>query len=108
MNVSVLPDSSTSVAASVSSIVNPGASLSAVSTDTVWSAIASKSSSELASMMDITTDDVTVPSIMLSSIPVTVTVCGVSQFEGVNVNVLVVVASDVSFEAVDITTSEVG
>ena len=50
----------------------------------------------------------TVPSITLSSAPVTVTVCGVSQSAAVNVNVLVVVASDVSSEAMDITTSDVG
>ena len=108
VNMSVVPDSSTSVAASVSSIVNPGVSSSDVSTETVWSATLSKSSSELASIIEITVDEVTVPSIMSSSIPVTVTVCAVSQFEGVNVNVLVVVASDVSFDATDITTSEVG
>ncbi|GIR37531.1 MAG: hypothetical protein CM15mP49_29160 [Actinomycetota bacterium] len=35
VNMSVLPDSSTSVAASVSSIVNPGVSSSSVDTETV-------------------------------------------------------------------------
>ena len=35
VNMSVLPDSSTSVVASVSSIVNPGVSSSSVSTETV-------------------------------------------------------------------------
>jgi hypothetical protein len=78
--MSVVPDSSTSVAASVSSIVNPGVSSSDVSTETVWSATLSKSSSELASIIEITVDEVTVPSIISSSIPVTVTVCAVSQF----------------------------
>ena len=48
------------------------------------------------------------PSMMLSSTPVTVTVCGVSQFPFVKVRVLVVVASPVSDEEIDRTTSESG
>ena len=74
MNVSVLPDSSTSVDPSVSSIVNPATSSSRVSTETVWSATLSKSSSELASSTAIVIVEVMVPSMMLSSAPVTVTV----------------------------------
>ena len=50
-------------------------------------------------------DEVTVPSIMLSSAPVTVTVCGVSQFAGVNVSVPVVDTSVVSFGVTVMTTS---
>ena len=49
-----------------------------------------------------------VPSIMLSSAPVTVTVCGVSQFAGVKVNELLTVASPVSSDVMVRTTSEVG
>ena len=48
------------------------------------------------------------PSMMLSSTPVTVTVCGVSQLAFVKVRVLVVVASPVSDEEIDRTTSDVG
>ena len=44
----------------------------------------------------------------LSSTPVIVTVCAVSQFIGVNVSVPVVVLSLVSFEPIETTTSEVG
>ena len=49
VNVSVVPDSSTSVEPSNSSTVNPATSSSVVDTETVRSATASKSSSELAS-----------------------------------------------------------
>ena len=50
-------------------------------------------------------DEVTVPSIMLSSAPVTVTVCAVSQFADVKVSVEVTVASPVSDEVMERTTS---
>ena len=108
MNVSVVPDSSTSVAPSSSTMVNPGASLSAVSTDTVWSATLSKSSSELASSTAIVIVEVMVPSTRSSSVPVTVTVCGVSQLTGVKVSGLLTVASPVSSDVIVRTTSEVG
>ena len=52
--------------------------------------------------------EVMVPSTMSSSTPVTVTVCGVSQFIGVNVSVPVVDTSVVSFGVTVMTTSEVG
>ena len=42
---------------------------------------------------------------MSSSIPVTVAVCGVSQFAGVNVSEEVTVASPVSLEIIEKTTS---
>ena len=74
MNVSVVPDSSTSVDPSSSTIVNPAASSSVVSTVTVWLAIVSKSSSELASSTATVIVEVMVPSMILSSTPVTVTV----------------------------------
>ena len=51
---------------------------------------------------------VTVPSIMSSSTPVTVTVCGVSQLAGVKVSELVTVASPVSSDVTVRTTSEAG
>ena len=49
-----------------------------------------------------------VPSTISSSTPVTVTVCGVSQFIGVNVRVPEVDTSLVSFGVTVITTSDVG
>ena len=52
--------------------------------------------------------EVMVPSTRSSSAPVTVTVCGVSQFAGVKVSGLLTVASPVSLETTVITTSEVG
>ena len=52
--------------------------------------------------------DEIVPSMMLSSTPVTVTVCGVSQLPFVKVRALVTVASPVSLEERESTTSEVG
>jgi|AJXC01.1.fsa_nt_gi hypothetical protein len=48
------------------------------------------------------------PSMTLSSTPVTVMVCGVSQFNGEKVKVPVVVASPVSSGLIKITTSDVG
>ena len=53
MNVSVVPDSLTSVDPSVSVTVNPGTSSSVVVTDTCWSATASKLSSEASWTMEI-------------------------------------------------------
>ena len=108
MNVSVLPDSSTSVAASVSSIVNPGVSSSVVSTETVWSSKLSNPSSELASSTAMVIVEVMVPSTRSSSIPVTVTVCAVSQLTGVKVTVAGTVASPVSSDVMVRTTSDVG
>ena len=52
--------------------------------------------------------EVWVPSIMLSSTPVTVTVLAVSQFDDVNVSELVTVASPVSADEIERTTSVVG
>ena len=52
--------------------------------------------------------EVIIPSIMLSSAPVTVTVCAVSQFAGVNVSGLLTVASPVSLDVTVNTTSDVG
>ena len=52
--------------------------------------------------------EVTVPSTRLSSDPVTVTVCAVSQFAGVKVSGLLTVTSPVSLETTVITTSEAG
>jgi len=51
---------------------------------------------------------VTDPSMILSSAPVTVTFCGVSQFAAVNVSELVTVASPVSEEDIANTTSDKG
>ena len=51
---------------------------------------------------------VTDPSMILSSAPVTVTLCGVSQFAAVNVSELVTVASPVSADEIERTTSVVG
>ena len=108
MNVSVVPDSSTSVEPSNSSTVNPATSSSVVDTETVRSATASKSSSELASSTATVIVEVIVPSIRSSSAPVTVTVCAVSQFAGVKVSGLLTVASPVSLDVTVRTTSDVG
>ena len=53
-------------------------------------------------------DSVCVPSTVKSSAPVTVTVCAVSQFAGVNVSEPDIVASPVSLDVKAITTSDVG
>ena len=76
--------------------------------DTVWSDTASKLSSEIASTTVIVRVLETVPSMMLSSTPVTVMVCGVSQLAEVKVRVPVTVASPVSLEDMERTTSESG
>ena len=52
--------------------------------------------------------DVCVLSIAVSSAPVTVTVCGVSQLADVKLRVLVTVASPVSSLASEMTTSDAG
>ena len=104
----MVPDSSTLVDPSVSATVKPATSSSVVVADTVWSSTESKSSSELASSTVMVMVDVMVPSTRLSSAPVTVTVCGVSQFALVKVSGLFTVASPVSLEVMVRTTSEVG
>ena len=103
VNVSVVPDSET-VVPDISVIVNPATSLSTVTPDTVWSATASNSSEELPSTTETVNVDDCEPSRRLSSTPVTVTVCGVSQFPLVNVRALVAVASPVSEEVIEKTT----
>ena len=108
VNVSVVPDSATSVDPPVSVTVNPATSSSVVVVVTVWSATGSKSLSELASSTATVTVDEIVPSIRSSSTPVTVTVCGVSQLALVKVSVPVTVASPVSSEVMVRTTFEVG
>ena len=79
-----------------------------VTTLTVLSATASKLLSELASSTAMVMVEVCGPSIVLSSTPVTVAVCAVSQFAGVKVRVDVTVASPVSSEVSVITTLESG
>ena len=74
VNVSVVPVSETLVDPPDSTTVNPAVSLSAVVADTVWFATASKLSSVTASTTERVMTEVTVPSIILSSTPVTVTV----------------------------------
>ena len=105
MKVSVSPASVTVVDPSGSETVNPATSSSVVDTETVWSATASKLLSEAASLTEIVVVEVMVPSIILSSTPVTVTTCAVSQFADVNVSELVTVASPVSEDVIERTTS---
>jgi hypothetical protein len=60
-------------------------------------------------MTDTVSVVVWLPSVVVSSIPVTVTVCGVSQFDVVNVNAVgATVASPVSPDDVLMTTSDDG
>ncbi len=114
VNVSVLPDSATAVEPPVSAMVNPATSLSVVVTETAWSLIESKLSSERASTTVTVSVDVTVPSTRSSSAPVTVKDCGVSQLAEVKVKLLLstldplTVASPVSLEVTARTTSEAG
>ena len=108
MNVSVVPDSATAVEPLDSAMVNPATSSSVVVAVTVWSATASKLSSDAASTTATVNAELMEPSMMLSSTPVTVTVCGVSQFPLVKVRVLVTVASPVSLEEIERTTSDAG
>ena len=70
--------------------------------------MASKSSSELESSTATVIVEVIVPSIMLSSTPETVMVCGVSQLAVVNVSEEGMDISLPSFEESDITTFDVG
>ena len=88
--------------------MNPATSSSVVDTETVWSLTAWKLASEIASMIETEMLEVIVPSMRLSSTPVTVTVCGVSQFAEVNVSDPDIVASPVSLDVNAITTSDVG
>ena len=88
--------------------MNPATSSSVVDTETVRSATASKSSSELASSTATVIVEVMVPSTRSSSTPVTVTVCAVSQFAGVKVSGLLTVASPVSLDVTVNITSDVG
>ena len=89
-------------------MVKPATSLSVVETETVWSATPSKLSSDIPSFTETVTVEVMVPSMMLSSTPVTVTVLGVLQFSGVKVNGVFTVASPVSEEVTVNTTLESG
>ena len=106
--MSVVPDSLTLVELSVSAIVNPATSSSVVVTETDCGDRGSKLLSEAPSFIAISIVLVIVPSIMLSSMPVTVTVCGVFQLALVKVRALFTVASPVSFEAIINTTSVSG
>ena len=109
MNVSVSPDSSTSVDPSVSVMVNPAMSLSAVVTVKDWSSNGSKLSSELRSTTEMVTVEFCVPSARSSSAPVTITVCGESQFADVKVSDPgETVDSSVSSDEMAMTTSEIG
>ena len=76
-----------------------------VTTVTVLSATASKLLSELASSTAMVMVEVCEPSIVLSSTPVTVTVCAEFQLAEVKVRVDVTVASPVSEDVIERTTS---
>ena len=104
----MVPASETLVDPPDCAIVNPATSLSVVVTETVWSATPSKLSLELPSFTATVIVEVMVPSMRLSSTPVTVTVCAEFQFAEVKVSALVTVASPVSPEVIERTTSEVG
>ena len=105
----VEPSSATVVVPPDSMTVNPATSLSVVATDTVWSATPSKSSSELPSTTERVTVDVWDPSTRSSLAPVSVTVFAISQSAAVNVRVAgEAVASPVSYEVTEITTSDAG
>ena len=104
----MVPVSATLVDPPDCAIVNPATSLSVVVTETVWSATPSKLSLELPSFTATVIVEVMVPSMRLSSTPVTVTVCAEFQFAEVKVSALVTVASPVSPEVIERTTSEVG
>ena len=89
-------------------MVNPATSLSVVVAVTVWLATASKSLSDMASITAMVIVELMLPSMMLSSTPVTVTVCAVFQLAFVKVRVLVTVASPVSLELISSTTFDAG
>ena len=103
-----MPDSETLVDPALSTMVNPATSSSVVVAVTVWSATGSKSLSEFASSTATVTVDEIVPSMMLSSTPVTVTVCGVFQLAFVKVNGVFTVASPVSLEVTVRATFDAG
>ena len=88
--------------------MNPATSLSVVAAETVWSATESKLSSEIISTTVIVIVEFFVPSTRSSSTPVTVTVCAEFQFPEVKESRLVTVASPVSLDEIDSTTSDVG
>ena len=110
MKVSVVPDSSTPVEPSDSTMVNPGTSSSVVVTLTVWSPTAPKVASDAASTTATVIFETCEPSMIpASSIPVVVIVCGVSQFAGVNVTESrSTVASLVLEDSIDRTTLVLG
>ena len=108
VNVSVVPDSSTAVDPLLSATVNPAVSSSVVVTVMVWSGRASKLLSELPSLILMVIVDEIVPSMRLSSTPVTVTVCAVFQLAFVKVSRLVTVASPVSLDEIAKTTFDAG
>ena len=114
VKVSVVPASETLVDPPDCATVNPAVSLSVVVADTVWSATASKLSSERASTTATVRVEVMVPSTRLSSTPVTVNDCGVFQFPDVNVKILLLAveplttASPVSPDVIDRTTLDEG
>ena len=83
---SVVPSSLTSVPPCVSASATPATSSSAVTTLTIWSGSASKTSSEAAASTDTVTFVAWSPSSMSSSTPVSVTVWVTFQFAGVNVS----------------------
>ena len=90
VNVSVPPDSVVAVEPSDSVTETPGESSSEVVTVIVWSASASNALSLEASTTATVTAVVWLPSVRLSSTPVTVTYGDVDQFDDVNALVLVV------------------
>ena len=110
VNVSVLPDSSTSVAASVSVTVNSGMSSSVVVTATISSSSGSNPSSELASSTLMMTLVVWSPSISTPSLtPVTVIVWGTFQSAGVKlIDARSTEASPLSSDVMVKATSEAG
>ena len=110
VNVSVLPDSSTSVAASVSVTVNSGMSSSVVVTAMIWSSSGSNPSSEFTSstltmMLVVWSPSMSTPSLT----PVTVIVWGTFQLAGVKLmDARSRLASPVSSDAMVKATSEAG
>ena len=89
-------------------MVNPATSSSVVVAVTVWLATGSKLLSELASSTAMVIVELTFPSMMLSSTPVTVTVCAVFQLAFVKVNGVLTVVSPVSLEVTVRTTFDAG
>ena len=90
-------------------MVNPATSLSVVVAVTVWLATESKSLSDMASITAMVIVELMLPSMMLSSTPVTVAVCAVFQLAFVNVRLSGDTDnSPVSLLEIEITTSVVG